>query len=166
MCASLLIPERETPVEERLNPVLAATHDRWMADADQALGPVMEPDASFFQRWTAVRYLWDEFAERLQLEQELLDELHPLIHPEAWERLSIQAHRVKRLRQDLALLADQSGTRREVALTAHALLDGLRLWYAEIEFTVGLIELIHLSPYATRLLGQWKRGGLAESCMF
>jgi hypothetical protein len=166
MCASILIPEQEASLKETLDPILSATHDRWMADADQALGPVMEADASFFQRWAAVRYLWDKFAERIQLEQELIDELHPLIHREAWERLSIEADRVKRLRRDLALLADQSGAAREVTRTARALLDALRQWYAQIEFAVGLIDLIHVSPYATRLLAQWRRGGLAQSCMF
>jgi hypothetical protein len=142
------------------------THDRWMADADQALQPVMECDATFSQRWAAVRYVRDEFAERLQLEQELIDELHPLIHPEARERLSIQAERVKRLAQDLDSLAHQSGATREVARTARGLSDALRLWYAEIEFTVGQTHLADISPSVNRILAQWKRSALAESGMF
>jgi hypothetical protein len=164
MCASLLILEPQTTVEETLDPILATTHDRWMADADQALRPVMEGDATFSQRWAAVRYVRDEFAERLQLE--LIDELYPHIHPEARERLSLQANRVKQLGQDLDNLAHQPGATREVALTARALLDALRLWYAEIEFGVGHTDLADVSPSVNRLLAQWKRGGLAESGMF
>jgi hypothetical protein len=166
MCASLLIVEPKTTVEETLDPILATTHDRWMADADQALRPAMESDATFSQRWAAVRYVRDEFAERLQLEQELIDELHPLIHPEAREQLSIQAERVKRLGQDLDSLAHQSGATREVARTARALLDALRLWYAEIEFGVGHTDLADVSPRVNGLLAQWKRAALAESARF
>jgi hypothetical protein len=166
MCASPLIDEPKTTVEETLDPILVTTHDRWMADADQALRPVMECDVTFSQRWAAVRYVRDEFAERLQLEQELIDELHSLIHSEARERLSIQADRVKRLAQDLDSLAHQSGATREVARTARALLDALRLWYAEIEFAVGPTDLADVSPSVNRLLAQWKRGALAECGMF
>ena len=164
MCASILIPERESSVEETLDPILAATHDRWTAEADKALGPVMDADATFFQRWVATRYLSEEFAERLQLEQQLIDELHPFLCPEAEERLSAQADRVRQLRQDLSRVAHRLGTVPEMIRVARALMDALRLWYAEIEFAIGRVHLADLSPTAARLLEQWERGTLAESC--
>jgi hypothetical protein len=164
MCASILIPEPETSVEGTLDPILAATHDRWMAEADKALGPVMDSDATFSQRWVAARYLSEEFAERLQLEQQLIDELPPFLCPEAQERLSAQAARVRQLRQDLSGVVHRLGTVPEMIRVARALMDALRLWYAEIEFAIGRVHLADVSPTAARLLQQWERGTLAESC--
>jgi len=64
-------------VRGTLDPILADTHDRWMAEADKIIGAVTEPDAIFMQRWAAVRYVWDELPVQLQTQQELLKELHP-----------------------------------------------------------------------------------------
>jgi hypothetical protein len=123
-----------------------------MAEADLALDPITDPLATFFQRWTAVRYLWDQFQERFLLEQELVDELHAFIPVEVRERLAMQIDRVNRLQQDMDRLAHQRGVARELARTARALLEALRLWYAEIEFAVGEIRQEDTSANVHRLL--------------
>jgi hypothetical protein len=152
MTASTLLPYRENVAEQTLAPILARVHDRWMAEADGALDPVTDPQATFFQRWTAVRYLWDQFAERFMLEQELIQELHAFIPLEIRERLAMQMDRVNRLHQDLDRLAHQRGVARELARTTRALLEALRLWYAEIEFAAGGIRQEDTSPDVHRLL--------------
>lgn len=146
-----------------LGPILAGTHDRWMSEADKIIGPVTEPDATFLQRWAAVRYLWDELPVRLQLEQELLDELHPFIPAEIRERLSMQLDRLHHLHRDLDGLAHRTGTARELARTARALLEALRLWYAEIEFGVGEVERADIGYAATSLLERLTGSSLTEA---
>jgi hypothetical protein len=123
-----------------------------MAEADKIIGPVTEPDATFMQRWAAVRYLWDELPGRLQLEQELLYELHPFIPAEIRARLSMQLDRLHHLHRDLDGLAHRTGTARELARTARAFLEALRLWYAEIEFAIGEVERADIGYAATSLL--------------
>jgi hypothetical protein len=151
MCAMTVVsPDRAT--RDTLDPILARTHDRWMAEADEIIGPVTEPDATFMQRWAAVRYLWDELPVRLQLQQELLDELHPFIPAEIGARLSMQLDRLHHLRRDLDGLAHRTGTARELARTARALLEALRLWYAEIEFAAGQIDRADVGYTTSSLL--------------
>jgi hypothetical protein len=123
-----------------------------MADCDVALGPVTDRDATFLQRWAAVRYVGDTFPEQFQLEQDLVEELHPFILPEVRERLDLQKDRLARLQQELEALAHQRGTAREIARVARHLVDALRLWYAEIEFAVGGLQMRDIGPQATGLL--------------
>jgi hypothetical protein len=164
MSASVLLPQCETAVEQTLGPILASVHDRWMAEAETALGPVTDPQATFFQRWAAVRYLWDQFAERFTLEQELLNELYPFMTPELRERLGMQANRLTRLQQDLDRLAHQRGTAREVARKSRDLLEALRLWYAEVEFAAGEIRLEDIGFTASCLVERFSGPTWVEEC--
>ena len=162
MTATLLVPDREALVDTTLAPVLARVHDRSMAEHEVALDPISDPDATFFQRWAAVRYLWDQFAERFLLEQRLLDELHPFIPVELRNRLEMQIDRLGRLQHDLDRLAHQRGVARELASTTRALLEALRQWYAEIEFAAGEIRRSDISNSAQGILEKLNRG--SSSC--
>ena len=151
MCAMPVV-SLDRATRDTLAPILAGTHDRWMAEADKRIGPVTDSDATFMQRWAAVRYVWDELPVRLQLEQELLDELHPFIPAEIRARLSMQLDRLHHLHRSFDGLAHRTGSARELARTARALLEALRLWYAEIEFATGEIERGDVGYAATSLL--------------
>ena len=151
MTAILPNPSPHRSVETLARP-LAAAHDRWMADCDVALGPVTDRDATFLQRWAAVRYVSETFVERFHLEQELLEELRPFILPEVRERLWMQVERLTRLQENLERLARQRGSAREISYCARELLEALRLWYAEIEFAVGELPQIEIGQRANRLL--------------
>ena len=164
MTTSLLFPRLESSVEPTLAPILARVHDRWMAEADIALGPVTDPQATFFQRWTAVRYLWDQFAQRTMLERGLLQQLHPFIPVEVRERLAMQIDRVDRLQEVMDRLAHQRGVARELAHTAEALLEALRLWYAEIEFAAGDIRQNDMGPDVHQLLERLNGRSWFEAC--
>ena len=163
MCATTAVSTLDRAARNTLDPILARTHDRWMAEADRIIGPVTEPDATFFQRWAAVRYLWDELPVRLQLEQELLDDLHPFIPAEIRERLSMQLDRLHHLHRDFDGLAHRTGIARELARTARALLEALRLWYAEIEFAVGETERADIGYAATSVLERLTGSPLTEA---
>ena len=168
MCATTVVSPLDRSARDTFDPILAGTHDRWMAEADKIIGPVTDPDATFMQRWAAVRYVWDELPVRLQLEQELLDELHPFISAEIRARLSMQLDRLHRLHREFDGLAHRSSTARELARTARALLEALRLWYAEIEFAAGEIRRADVGDAAASLLedltvrslpqGEWAPG--------
>ena len=152
MYATTVVSPLDRAAQDTLDPILAGTHDRWMSEADKMLGPVTEPDATFMQRWAAVRYVADELPGRLQLEQELLEDLHPFIPAEIRERLSMQLDRLHHLHRDVDGLAHRTGTARELARTVRALLEALRLWYAEIEFALGELERADIGYAASALL--------------
>jgi len=152
MTATLTSRRPPGAAKQTLGDRLASRHDRWMADCDVALGPVTDRDATFLQRWAAIRYIGDTFPERFQLEQDLVEELHPFILPELRERLNMQMDRLLRLQQQLDALGHQRGTAREIARVAHEMVDALRLWYSDIEFAVGGLPLEDIGPRAVQLL--------------
>jgi hypothetical protein len=158
MPPTLVLPEFATGATGTLAQRLATAHDRWMADCDCALGPVCDPDATFLQRWAAIRYATDVFVERFRLERELIQELHPFIVAEIWERLLMQEDRLTRLHLELERLARQRGAARELARTTREFVEALRLWYAEIEFAVGEASQKDIGPEASRLLRRFPAG--------
>jgi hypothetical protein len=137
---------------------LAAGHDDWMADADRFLLPVADADATFWERWGAVRYVEDELLDRFQLERRLLDELRAFLTAEMKERLGMQADRLSRLLAEFRRLGGERGRARELAHTTRELLDALRLWYAEIELAAGGIRWADVSTEAIRLLTEFSGG--------
>jgi hypothetical protein len=152
MSATLTLHRPGAARDKTLADDLAPMHDRWMAECDLALGPVTDRDATFLQRWAAIRYVAETFPERFEVEQELVKELRPFILPEIRERLQMQMDRLIRLQQELERLARLRGTARDVARLARDLEEALRLWYADLEFAVGDLCPDEIGPLATRLL--------------
>lgn len=134
---------------------LADAHDNWMADADHFLFPVADANATFWERWAAVRYVEDQLLDRFQLERRLLDELRPFLTPEIKERLGMQVDRLSRLLADFRRLGGERARARELAHTTRELVDALRLWYAEIEFGAGEIQGSDVSKDGMRLLADF-----------
>jgi hypothetical protein len=143
----------------------ADAHDNWMADADRFLLPVADANATFWERWSAVRYVEDQLLDRFQLERRLLDELRAFLTPEIKERLGMQADRLTRLLADFRRLGRERARARELAHTTRELLDAVRLWYAEIEFAAGGIRWNDVSSEGIRLLAEFNlaRCGWADA---
>jgi hypothetical protein len=143
----------------------AAAHDNWMADADRFLPPVADANATFWERWGAVRFVEDQLLDRFQLERRLLDELRPFLTPEIKERLGMQADRLSRLLAEFRRLGGERARARELAHTTRELVDALRLWYAEIELEAGGIQWSDVSKDGIRLLAEFNiaRCGWADT---
>jgi tRNA nucleotidyltransferase/poly(A) polymerase len=142
-----------TRVGDTLGTRFTVAHDNWMADGDRFLLPVADADATFWERWAAVRYVDDQLQERFHLERALLEALRAFLTPEMNERLWMQADRLTRLLGEFARLGRQRESARELARNTRELLDALRLWYAEIELAAGGIRYSDLSREGIRLLG-------------
>jgi len=140
-------------------------HDSWMADADRFLLPVADANATFWERWAAVRYVEDQLLDRFQLERRLLDELRAFLAPEMKERLGMQVDRLRHLLADFRRLGRERTRARELAHTTRELLDGLRLWCAEIELAAGGIRWTDMSSGGIRLLAEFNlaRCGWADA---
>jgi len=127
--------------------------------------PVTLPEATFWERWAAVRYVEDQLLDRLQLERRLLDELRAFLTAEIKERLGMQADRLSRLLADFRRLGRERARARDLAHTTRELLDAVRLWYAEIEFAAGGIRWNDVSSEGIRLLAEFNlaRCGWADA---
>ena len=118
-----------------LGELLRPIHRAWLEEARYRLEPALESGADFWTRWTAMRYLSDDFREQYRLEHGLVNELCPFLPPEASERLLRGGDRIIQLR--LLLERQQRRGHRvagtELALATRDLLEQLGVWCAEIE---------------------------------
>jgi hypothetical protein len=151
MCPTTLIARPMTA--DALIRVMTPLHDAWMADADQILGPMMHSEATFWDRWTAVNYLREQFPERIRLEQEFLTELQAVLTAELNERLRMQTDRLVLLHRDLEQMGRRRTPTSEMARAVRQLQEALRLWYAEIEIAAGGIRRKDIGRRADYLLG-------------
>jgi len=131
-----------------LGSILRAAHHTWIGEAESYLTPIIVPEASFWERWTAVRYIADQFAQQYRRESSLLNELRPVLDPDVAEALIGQGRRVGQLWGELDRVGRRRGTSRTVAVTARALLDALRTWCDQIAAAAGAIPREALSDEA------------------
>jgi hypothetical protein len=139
----------DEPLEASLRPC----HAGWLENARRLVEPALEPNADFWARWAAVRYIADDFREHYRLERALVAELRPFLRPDVAERLVRQAEHVFRLRLDLDRIGRRRGTSEEFAGCARYLLEQLGLWCAEIERASRGITRDALPPEGQQILG-------------
>ncbi|HEU5304334.1 MAG TPA: hypothetical protein VFU40_06800 [Gemmatimonadales bacterium] len=157
MHTTLMAPESKVREADTLGTRFTVAHDNWMADGDRFLLPVTHADATFWERWGAMRYVEDELLARFRLERDLVEALRAFLTAEMRERLELQADRLARLLAEFNRLARQRESARELAHTTRELLEALRLWYAEIEFAAGGIRSSDVSTEAIQLLAELNR---------
>jgi hypothetical protein len=148
--------------DETVGAVLSATHDIWVEEARQFLLPATVSDAPFWERWSAVRYLNDQFIDRYDAERELLAELRPFVPVQRSEMLAMGGERVAELRLALDRVGRRRGTAAEFARAAAEFLGALELWCAELELAGSRVQLDALPPEAHRILGYLE--GIPRMC--
>lgn len=149
-------PSAESPVPPEgvasLDAVLSPMHDGWVEEVRRFLVPATTPDAPFWDRWSAVRYLNDQFLAHFTMQRTLLAELRPLIQPQHLDGIEAGTERVARLRLGLDRIGRRRGTAAEFALMADELLAALDLWCTEIELAVRHVDAEHLPEEGARIV--------------
>jgi hypothetical protein len=146
-------PDR--PLAVALRPV----HERWVAEAQRFLEPAMAPGADFWTRWSAVRYLADEFRERARLTRALVAELRPFVRPDLMAHLVREGDALATLRLELDRLGRRRGTAAEMAAGTQALLRQLTIWLAEIELAAAEVSRDGLPREAQELVAHLEADG-------
>jgi hypothetical protein len=118
---------------ETVGALLSPAHDVWIEEAQQFLLPATAADAPFWDRWSAVRYLNDQYVDRHRAERDLVAELRPFVSSREFEMLLEGEARIAQLRLALDRVGRQRGTAVEFGYVAAELLRALELWCAEIE---------------------------------
>jgi hypothetical protein len=149
-------PSAEPPVPPEgaatLDAVLSPVHDSWVEQVRRFVVPATTSDAPFWDRWSAVRYLNDQFLAHFAMQRSLLAELRPLIGAHHLDGIDAGEERVARLRLGLDRIGRRRGTAAEFALMADELLDALERWCAEIELAVRHLDAEHLPEDGARIL--------------
>ena len=138
--------------EQGLGPLLRGAHKIWIAETASYLTPVIVREAPFWERWTAVRYLADEFIAQYRLERALLEELRPFLPSGVADTLLGDGERVEQLQQELDRIGRRRGTARKVSVAARLLLDSVRAWCADIESAARDVDRAELPKEAQRVL--------------
>lgn len=146
----------DLPGQQGLGAVLQAAHKIWIAETDSYLTPVIAREAPFWQRWTAVRYLADEFIAQYRRERALLEELQPFLPSDIAETLLRDGERIEQLQQKLDRVGRRRGTARTVSAGARLLLRSVRTWCADIEAAGSEIDRAELPEEAQRVLASFE----------
>lgn len=119
---------------------LAEFNRRWLVGARQHLSPACAPHSSFWDRWAAVRYLADPFAEPYRQSGELLDALLESLDPRTAGRLVDDRLAIDQLRADLEQIGRERGNAVAAAAIACSLLATLQRWCRGMEDAVRALE--------------------------
>ncbi len=129
-----------TGEQQSLGPVLRRAHEIWVEHTDGFMTPVIAREASFWPRWTAVRFLADEFAAQLRRECALLEELRAFLPGGVPDQLLQEGERISQLQRHLDRIGRRRGTAQTVSVASRQLLDSLRGWCANIEAAVWEVD--------------------------
>ena len=135
-----------------LESVLVPLHDRWLNEIRRFVEPAASAGAGFWDRWTAVRYLADQFRDHFRLERALLVSIANLLRPDDAERLISQATELERMLSELDRVGRRRGTGPAVADEARRLMEAIAVWCAELEVATAGLRREMLSPQAARVL--------------
>ncbi len=138
--------------DDVLAPVLRAAHRIWIRETNRFLSPIIVREAPFWERWTAVRYMADQFLGQYRRERALLDEVRPFLPPDIAERLTQDGERIGRLQCELDRVGRRRGTAHMVSGVSRELLQLFRAWCADIEKAAGQIPRGLLPEEGNRLI--------------
>jgi hypothetical protein len=140
------------PVDQTVSACFSPIHEEWIDEARRFLLPATVPNAPFWDRWSAVRYLNDQYLDRHRAERELVVAIRPFVTAREHEMLMAGEQRVAELRLKLDRVGRRRGTAAEFASAAAALLTALELWCAEIELATSRVAFDLLPPDTRQLL--------------
>jgi hypothetical protein len=140
---------------------LRPLHDRWVADACSQVDPLLRtPRADWWERWTAIRYLADQFDARFRQECKLLAAITDLLDRSVAERLEAERDALDRIRGEVDLLGRRHRTAGPVAALAAELLERLAVWCAGIEAATDALDVDELDERALAALADLQTGSL------
>jgi hypothetical protein len=140
MTTSVRSSQSQQQAEGNLAPLFRAVHRIWIEETTTYLKPLTRPGASFWARWTAVRYLADSFERQFRRERALLEQLRGFLPLTAAEHLTRHAERLSQLQQVLDRMGRRRGTALTVSVIARSLLEALETWCADLEFATRRVQ--------------------------
>ena len=133
-----------------------------MDESSEWLTPTLAPDADFWNGWSAVRYLNDQFDRLYRRECALIVAILPLLRPTDAFSLRARTLVLERTRRHLDQLGRRQGMTDVVAALAYRFLKLLRTWFAEIERVTEELTLDELPLDGRRALAQLRAAAAAR----
>jgi hypothetical protein len=137
-----------------LSAKLCDPHRQWMDETSEWLGPTLAPDADFWNGWSAVRYINDQFDRQYRRECALVGAILPFLRPVDAFILCEATAVLERTRTVLDQVGRRQGMTELVAALAYRFLKLLRSWLGEIERVTADLTIDELPPNGRRALAQ------------
>ena len=106
---------------------------RWIEEISAWLTPALAPDADFWNGWSAVRYINDQFDRQYRRKCALVAAILPLLRPTDAFALCAATVLLERTRRDLDRMGRRLGATEMVRAVTRRFLQLLRTWLGEIE---------------------------------
>jgi len=141
-----------------LGEFLGLVHKQWIRRTHSALDPAMRPGSSLWDRWTAARYLGDQFEPHFRRERNLIDGLRSKLTdvdartPPTWARWLDAMHR------ESHLLGRRQDTAREMAQLTGTLRGLVEHWCRQVEVATGSLRTADLGPAAVEAVDELLAG--------
>lgn len=149
----------DTDEDKPLASLLRTAHEIWIRETALFLSSAIKENAGFWERWTAVRYLADQFQRPFLRERALVNEMRPFLPAETGDRLSGQGERIAQLGQALDKVGRRRGTARTVAVASREFLQMLRQWCSDIEVAAEQVARDDLPQEGARLVAELETYG-------
>jgi hypothetical protein len=133
-------------------------HRRWMEETSAWLTPALAPDADFWNGWSAVRYINDQFDRQYRRKCALVAAILPLLRPTDAFSVCAATVLLERTRRDLDRSGRRLGATEVVRAVTCRFLDLLRTWLGEIERATEKLTLRDLPAEGRRALAQLTAG--------
>jgi hypothetical protein len=150
-CILGTLPRRIAPP---LDGKLRDLHRRWMEETSAWLTPVLAPDADFWNGWSAVRYINDQFDRQYRRKCALVAAILPLLRPTDAFALCAATVLLERTRRDLDRIGRRSGATEVVRAVTWRFLQLLRTWLGAVERATEKLTVGDLPAEGRRALAQ------------
>jgi hypothetical protein len=150
-CILGTLPRRIAPP---LDGKLRDLHRRWMEETSAWLTPVLAPDADFWNGWSAVRYINDQFDRQYRRKCALVAAILPLLRPTDAFALCAATVLLERTRRHLDRIGRRLGATEVVRAVTWRFLQLLRTWLGEIERATKKLTVGDLPAEGRRALAQ------------
>jgi hypothetical protein len=137
-----------------LSATLRAIHRHWMSETWQWLAPTLSPDADFWNGWSAVRYLNDQFQRLYRHQCALLTGILPLLSRSDTVQIRAATEVLAETLHHLDRIGRRLGMTESVAALSGRFLDLLGVWFAEIQRVTRELTRDELPPQGQQALRQ------------
>jgi hypothetical protein len=144
-----MIRDRETLCRK-----LAEAHRRWLHDLSGRLAAVRSPDASTWERSTAVRYLEEEFVPRFRRESRAVSAVADRLSPAEANRVWVADELIRLLRIQLGQLLHVADSGVVFARLIGKLLRAFECWCGEVE---ALVAALPAEAVGSEPIGRFER---------
>jgi len=157
MTAAALVRARCVSLVATGSPPTVATalrdiHRRWMRDTLRWLAPTLSPRADFWDGWSAVRYINDQFDRKYRWQRTLVKAILPLLPPADAFLLRSATTELELMRRHLNRIAGRPDMTEVVAAASCRFLELLGAWFKEAQRVTEGLTGADLLPGARRAL--------------